>query len=753
MKRSADEAAEEAPAPRCAEPEPEAVRCTRLGRAARPYAAHPPPPPPLTPPPLSPPPQAAALPESRLHDDGEADDDVDCFGLPLGWRECPPLGTPVWRFIPMKTPLLDHYLTGADAAAARFSVDDAKRGVDALLAGVTVPVSGGAPVPATCALVVDLTNSRRYCRAERWAELGVRWVKIPNRGRGEAPAPQAVNDFVWEAQCYLHANPGGHVLVHCTHGHNRSGYMIASALLRLAPDRFPSVAAALGAFTAARPPGIYKPFYVRHMYSYYHEAPAAGVLESIEAPAWKGGDSPDRGDGGAEEEAAAAAAAAGGGAVVPEHAHMAHDDPVGEAVCAAEAEFVRQVLRDEILGRGRAAPPFPGSQPVSLARSNLALLAERRYWVTWKADGTRYMVLLLRWGTYLVDRAGGVTRVQMRWPRRAAPPPGGGRPAAPFDPAPHHGTILDGEMVVDEDVAAGTRTRRFLAYDCVGVNGRSLAAAPWGRRWAAAGAEVEGPRRAEAGAPPPRGGAAGAPPRYDYATEPFRFRRKDFWPLGAAPRILSDFIPRQVAHEADGLIFQPHDDPYVPLTHHELLKWKFSHMNSVDFRLRVDAAPAPPAKKAKGGGGGVLDAAAAAPPRLALELLQPMSHGRAALVELTGPQSRVEFPGGERPEALAGRIVECAWDAGRGAWVFMRERRDKALPNAEPVYRKVWASICDDIQEEELLARVAAARKLPPYDEDEGRTPAARARAAEAAARAAARAAAAAPAAAPALAP
>ena len=41
---------------------------------------------------------------------------------------------------------------------------------------------------------------------------------------------------------------------------------------------------------------------------------------------------------------------------------------------------------------------FPGSQPVSLARSNMGLLNERRYWVTWKADGTRYMLLLCRWG-------------------------------------------------------------------------------------------------------------------------------------------------------------------------------------------------------------------------------------------------------------------------------------------------------------------------------------------------------------------
>ena len=30
---------------------------------------------------------------------------------------------------------------------------------------------------------------------------------------------------------------------------------------------------------------------------------------------------------------------------------------------------------------------------------------------------------------------------------------------------------------------------------------------------------------------------------------------------------------------------QPAEDVYRPLTCHELLKWKFAHLNSVDFRL------------------------------------------------------------------------------------------------------------------------------------------------------------------------
>lgn len=37
---------------------------------------------------------------------------------------------------------------------------------------------------------------------------------------------------------------------------------------------------------------------------------------------------------------------------------------------------------------------FPGSQPVSMDRSNLKLLQIKPYMVSWKADGTRYMMFI-----------------------------------------------------------------------------------------------------------------------------------------------------------------------------------------------------------------------------------------------------------------------------------------------------------------------------------------------------------------------
>jgi len=37
---------------------------------------------------------------------------------------------------------------------------------------------------------------------------------------------------------------------------------------------------------------------------------------------------------------------------------------------------------------------FPGSQPVSMDVNNLKFLAEKPYMVSWKADGTRYLMLI-----------------------------------------------------------------------------------------------------------------------------------------------------------------------------------------------------------------------------------------------------------------------------------------------------------------------------------------------------------------------
>ena len=52
-------------------------------------------------------------------------------------------------------------------------------------------------------------------------------------------------------------------------------------------------------------------------------------------------------------------------------------------------------------------------------RDNLQLLRQRYYYATWKADGTRYMMLITMDGCYLIDRSFNFRRVQMRFPCRS----------------------------------------------------------------------------------------------------------------------------------------------------------------------------------------------------------------------------------------------------------------------------------------------------------------------------------------------
>ena len=43
----------------------------------------------------------------------------------------------------------------------------------------------------------------------------------------------------------------------------------------------------------------------------------------------------------------------------------------------------------------------------------------------------------------------------------------------------HHGTLLDGEMVVDEDRDSGKHMYRYLAYDVMAIDDKPVVDQPW----------------------------------------------------------------------------------------------------------------------------------------------------------------------------------------------------------------------------------------------------------------------------------
>lgn len=63
---------------------------------------------------------------------------------------------------------------------------------------------------------------------------------------------------------------------------------------------------------------------------------------------------------------------------------------------------------------------FPGSQPVSMDLNNIRLLQDKPYRVSWKADGTRYMMLIKKENEiYFFDRDNACFQVSgIRFPNR-----------------------------------------------------------------------------------------------------------------------------------------------------------------------------------------------------------------------------------------------------------------------------------------------------------------------------------------------
>ncbi|XP_031397140.1 mRNA-capping enzyme-like isoform X2 [Punica granatum] len=574
--------------------------------------------------------------------------------LPSGWLDCPAFGQEIDCFIPSKVPLGESF-NDCIPPGKRYSFKQV--------------IHQQRVMGRKLGLVIDLTNTTRYYSALDLKKEGIKHVKIACVGRDAVPSNAQVNEFVYEVSQFLsrHKQTKKHILVHCTHGHNRTGYMIIHYLMR---STSMSVTQAIKKFADARPPGIYKPDYIDALYTFYHEKKPEMICPST--PEWKRSSDLDlNGEAMPDEDD-------DGNLTAPildnreTEARMTNDDVLGDDIPVEQADefrrFCYQTLK--LNARPRGGMQFPGSHPVSLSRENLQLLRQRYYYATWKADGTRYMMLITVDGCYLIDRSFNFRRVQMRFPCRTSDGIG---------EKTHHYTLLDGEMIIDTMPDSQKQERRYLIYDLIALNHVSLVEHPFHERWKMIEKEVVEPRNAER-----HNIYQSRNPYYRYDLEPFKVRRKDFWLLSTVTKVLKEFIPK-LSHDADGLIFQGWDDPYVPRTHEGLLKWKYPEMNSVDFLFEVDDD--------------------------GYEKLFINERGRKK--EMDG--QRVVFAAGLDPSTYSGKIIECSWDSDEHVWVCMRTRVDKNTPNEINTYRKVMRSIKDNITEDVLLSEINEIICLPMY--------------------------------------
>lgn len=572
------------------------------------------------------------------------------LGPPPRWLHCPRKGQLIVdKFVPFKTPLDDKYNDDVPEAC-RFNLD-------MLLASLK-----GAKIKL--GLVVDLTNTSRFYDSKKVEEKEIRYVKMQCRGHGETPSKDQTDQFIYLCKRFINQKPLEAIGVHCTHGFNRTGFLIVSYLVEILDW---SVDAAVQAYAAARPPGIYKQDYLQELFYRYGEIDDTPTAPPL--PDWC-----NESEDGLDDD----------GNLIGEDLAADGSAPDGSRkrfkreIIKKNAKFVdgvtgvKQVLDQPRLGQlqrkvqemcGWKSSGFPGSQPVSMDINNIEFLKKKPYKCSWKADGTRFMMLIDGPNNvYMLDRDNTVFHIPgLQFPRRK-------------DLDAHLvNTLVDGEMILDTVNSASMP--RFLVYDIVIFEGMEVGKTDFNRRLLCIEKEIVGARNLKA-----------QHGQLDKTKEPFSVRMKPFWDVVTARKILDGDFASQVSHEVDGLVFQPVPDAYKPGRCSDVLKWKPPELNSVDFKLVIAVT----------GGIGLLNT-------------------KKALLYVTG----LDTPFGEMKytkdlKDLDKKIIECCFDPTINSWKFMRQRTDKSFPN----HFSTAKAVCDSIRfpvTKELLFRVTEVERwMPP---------------------------------------
>uniref|UniRef100_A0AC34FA32 RNA/RNP complex-1-interacting phosphatase n=1 Tax=Panagrolaimus sp. ES5 TaxID=591445 RepID=A0AC34FA32_9BILA len=140
--------------------------------------------------------------------------------FPDRWEKYLPLGQlmPETRFIAFKTPLSNHFFEGKDDVP--FMIPDIVKEVEK---------SG-----KKLGLVFDLTATTRYYESSEWAKYGVRYEKIFCQGHNVHQQANVVEKFINIVDKFFdyHKDENYIVGVHCTHGINRTGFLICRYLMQ-----------------------------------------------------------------------------------------------------------------------------------------------------------------------------------------------------------------------------------------------------------------------------------------------------------------------------------------------------------------------------------------------------------------------------------------------------------------------------------------------------------------------------------------
>lgn len=141
-------------------------------------------------------------------------------------------------------------------------------------------------------MIIDLTNTCKYYDGEHeFKDSGLEYVKLKIEGFNNPPDGRDVAKFMIIVDDFIARKPDGVIAVHCTHGLNRTGYLIVTYMVKRLGF---TVTAALEAFRKARPPGLIKHMYVEDLYQRLGEGEE---VKFPTLPAWAGSKYGKRRDG------------------------------------------------------------------------------------------------------------------------------------------------------------------------------------------------------------------------------------------------------------------------------------------------------------------------------------------------------------------------------------------------------------------------------------------------------------------------
>ncbi|XP_075453954.1 mRNA-capping enzyme isoform X2 [Ascaphus truei] len=446
--------------------------------------------------------------------------------IPPRWLNCPRRGQPVAaKFLPLKTMLGPKYDD---------QVPEENRFHPSMLSNYLKSLK------VKMGLLVDLTNTTRFYDRNDIEKEGIKYIKLQCKGHGECPSQENTDTFIRLCERFMERNTDELIGVHCTHGFNRTGFLICAFLVEKMDW---SIEAAVATFSQARPPGIYKGDYLKELFRRYGDIEDAPPPPELPDWCFDEEDEDDEGNP-VLQEAEAGSSGAAFNRRKRERLKLGAIFLEGVAV-----KCVNQITTQPKLGEIQRkcqqfssweGSGFPGAQPVSMDRQNIKFMEQKSYKVSWKADGTRYMMLIDgKNAVFMIDRDNSVFHVSnLEFPFRK-------------DPRLHlANTLLDGEMIIDK--VNGKVVPRYLIYDIIKFNGQPVGDCDFNIRLSCIEKEIIFPRHEKM-----------KTGHIDKAQEPFSIRHKPFFDIHIARK------------------------RYKPGRCNDILKWKPPNMNSVDFRLKI----------------------------------------------------------------------------------------------------------------------------------------------------------------------